>query len=276
MFRTIRRLVPSTLILALPLLAPSLALAQRHHAPAPGHAVPHHAVSHRAVVFVGGYFYDPFFGPYPWWPRYAYPYPYYPIYDNRAILRVLDTPKQASVYIDGFYAGVADDFNGFFEGVPLTPGGHEIALYLEGYRTVHRRVYLSPGSTFKFHEPMEPLPAGESSEPVRLSPALPPPPEGTFIPPRTAARTPAPPAAGPTAPAAFGTLSLRVRPAQAEVWIDGERWTSSEEGRFVIQLAIGPHRIEIVRAGFREYSSEVQVREGQTLTLNVSLASEQS
>jgi len=28
------------------------------------------------VVFIGGYFYDPFFGPYPWWGPAMYPYPY--------------------------------------------------------------------------------------------------------------------------------------------------------------------------------------------------------
>src|ERR1700736_7068656 len=32
-------------------------------------------------VFIGGYFYDPFFGPYPWWGPGAYPYPYFPVYD---------------------------------------------------------------------------------------------------------------------------------------------------------------------------------------------------
>ena len=43
-------------------------------------AVPRHptppapAVAVRGHVFVGGYFYDPFFGPYPWWHRTAYPY----------------------------------------------------------------------------------------------------------------------------------------------------------------------------------------------------------
>ena len=124
----------------------------------------------RGVVFVGGYFYDPFFGPYPWWPRPAYPYPYYPMYDNRAVLRVLATPENAAVYVDGFYAGIVDDFNGFFQGLPLPPGGHDIVLYLEGYRTVHRRMYLAPGSTFKVHEAMERLPVGDVSEPPTLAP----------------------------------------------------------------------------------------------------------
>jgi hypothetical protein len=227
------------------------------------------------VVFIGGYFYDPFFGPYPWWPRHVYPYAYWPVYDNRAVLRVLATPENAAVYVDGFYAGIVDDFNGYFQGLPLPPGGHEIVLYLEGYRTIHRRVYLAPGSTFKLHETMERLPAGEMSESPTLAPPLPPPPEGSYLPPRTARRTPPPPVQTPPgSPATIGTLTLHVQPANAEVWIDGERWVSSNQGRFIIQLPEGPHQIEVRSAGYREYSSEIQVRDGESVPLNVSLMRE--
>jgi hypothetical protein len=226
-------------------------------------------------VFIGGYFYDPFFGPYPWWPRPAYPYAYWPMYDNRAVLRVLATPDNAAVYVDGFYAGIVDDFNGYFQGLPLPPGGHEIVLYLEGYRTIHRRMYLAPGSTFKLHETMERVPTGDVSEPPTPAPPLPPPPEGSYLPPRTAPRTPPP--ATPMAQgssATIGTLSLHVQPATAEVWIDGERWVSSDQGRFVIQLSEGPHRIEVTGAGYRKYSSEIRLRDGETMPLNVSLMRE--
>ena len=79
--------VSGALAAALILSGPPGALAQRgHRAPAPQHR----GVHHDHVVFIGGYFYDPFFGPYPWWARADYPYPYYPTYyDNRAVLRRL-------------------------------------------------------------------------------------------------------------------------------------------------------------------------------------------
>jgi hypothetical protein len=36
------------------------------------------------------------------------------------------------VYVDGFYPGIVDDFNGVvFQALPLTPGGHTIILYLK-------------------------------------------------------------------------------------------------------------------------------------------------
>lgn len=141
------------------------------------------------VVFIGGYFYYPSWGPYPWWPRTAYPYPYYPAYyDTRAVLRVLVTPRHTAVYVDGFYAGIVDDFNGYFEGLPLPPGGHEIELYLDGHRTLRYRMYFSPGQTLKLHDVMQPNPPGVPSEPPTLAPPVPPPPNGSFVPPYTPRR----------------------------------------------------------------------------------------
>jgi PEGA domain-containing protein len=276
MRRTSGLIVLIASIAALGLPASSSGLVQRRHPPAAGRAEPRPSVRRGAVVFIGGYFYDPWFGPYPWWQRPAYPYPYYPLYDHRAVLRVLATPDNAAVYVDGFYAGIVDDFNGFFEGLPLPPGGHEIVLYLQGYRTLHRRMYLAPGSTFKLHETMEGLPIGEVSEPPVFAPPLPSPPEGSFIPPRTAPRMPPPPVRTPEATrgTATGTLTLRVQPPSAEVWIDGERWASSDRERFVIQLPPGSHHIEVNSPGYRQYSSEIQVRDGETVPLNVSLTRE--
>ena len=66
-------------------------------------------------------------------------------------MRVLVTPREAAVYVDGFYAGIVDDFNDV-QPLPLPPGAHDIVLYLEGYRTVHQRAYLTPGSTVESHQ----------------------------------------------------------------------------------------------------------------------------
>ena len=235
----------------------------------------HPPVRRGSVVFVGGYFYDPYFGPYPWWPRGGYPYWYYPAFQNRAVVRVMATPANAAVYVDGFYAGVVDDFDGFFQGLPLPGGGHQITLYLEGYRTVHRRIYVAPGSTFKLHEEMQRLPAGEVSEPPALAPPVPLPPEGSYLPPRTAAPIPSLPA-GAGVPESedacpMSTLTLRVQPASAEVWIDGERWVSSDGGSFVIELPAGRHRLQVRGNGFSEYSGDIDLRDGETTRLDVTL-----
>jgi hypothetical protein len=74
------------------------------------------------------------------------------------------------------------------------------------------------------------------------------------------------------APAEFGTLVIQVQPADAELLIDGERWTgSSSQDRTVIQLAAGRHHVEIRKSGFVTYAEDVLIRTGRTLPLNVRL-----
>src|SRR5262245_52206688 len=74
--------------------------------------------------FYGG-FYDPFFfgfygpGPYP------YGYPYYWAYDNSSSARLQVTPRNAQVYVDGYFAGVVDDFDGTFQRLNIDAGEHE-------------------------------------------------------------------------------------------------------------------------------------------------------
>ena len=70
----------------------------------------------------------------------------------------------------------------------------------------------------------------------------------------------------------FGSISIRVQPGDAEVFVDGERWTTPENHeRLVIQLSDGRHRVEIKKAGYEAFSSEVQIQRGETQTMNVSL-----
>ena len=251
--------------------------------PTPAHAQHGRGGFRGSVVFVGGYFYDPFWGPYPWWPPAAYPYGYYPVYDASAQIRFLVTPREASVYVDGFYAGIVDDFDGLFQRLPVPPGGHEIVLYLEGYRTVHQTMYAMAASTFKLQYRMEPLAAGETSEPPPVAPPVPPPPQGSAMLPRPRPGAPPPPGYPPPFPPSerenrvsdFGTLAIRIQPIDAQVIIDGEPWTASDErAGLIVQVAEGRHRIEIQKNGFRPFSADVTVRGGETTPLNVSLSPE--
>jgi hypothetical protein len=267
---TLLALSAFTLLVTLPAIADAQRRAVPRHPPHP-----QRAVVVRGHVFIGGYFYDPFFGPYPWWPRTAYPYWYFPVYDNRAEVRLQVQPEEAedaAVYVDGFYAGIVDDFNGVFQSLPLTPGGHTVVLYLDGYRTVRHNFYLSPGSSFKLRATMERLPAGEKSEPPELAPAVPAPPAGSYRTPVTPPKKPIThPAARPAEAVGFGTLDIFVQPTSAEVTIDGQPWVSSDEGHFMVQVPAGKHRVEVKRSGYREFTTEIEVGEGQTVPLNVSL-----
>ena len=69
----------------------------------------------------------------------------------------------------------------------------------------------------------------------------------------------------------MGTLTMRVQPGSAEVWIDGEQWVSSDSGSYVIELPEGPHRLQVRESGYQEFSGNVDVRDGETTRLDVSL-----
>ena len=189
------------------------------------------------------------------------------------------------MYVDGYYAGIVDDFDGVFQRLPVTPGEHTIQLYLDGYRSVQQKVNASPRNTLKLKYNMEKLAPGEQQEP---RPQAANPPQVAAEPPQPMPPQPMPPARGPVrrlppspppsgAPrsadaSAYGTLSVRVQPAEADVLIDGEKWRGPEaQDRLIIEVAEGRHTVEIQKPGYRAYITDVQVRRGETTTLNVSL-----
>jgi hypothetical protein len=323
-------------------------------------------------IGVGGGIYGPgFYGQYGYpvpYPPYRYPYPYpypYPVSpyylndQSSAAVRIEVTPKQADVYVDGYHAGIVDNFDGVFQRLHVTAGGHEIVLYLEGYRTVHQTIYSEPYSTQTMRLAMERLAPGETSGPrpvPRAPQAAPPaprdgygpqgpygppgsqgsqgpqgppgsqgsqgsqgsygpqgPPQGPYAqgPPRqdpAAARPSVPPPDVPDVPdrtmavqipqqppqpqapdaprqpqgppgpprqmdrVQFGTLAIRVQPADAEILIDGERWTGpASPDRMLIQLSAGRHKLEIRKDGYQPFVTDVQVRPSDTTTVNVAL-----
>ncbi len=197
------------------------------------------------VVVVGGYgyphgWYSPYYGygyygwgwglgwgwgyPYPFYsPWYPYGYPYY--YDAfNASLKLEVTPKNAEVYVDGYLAGIVDDFDGVFQRLKVRPGTHEIVLWLEGYRTVQQQLHLATDTSKRIKFAMEPLAPGETSGPRPTPPPEPveePQPQRR-APPQRQVQVEPPTDPVPQAPAQFGQLSIRVQPADAEILIDGE------------------------------------------------------
>jgi PEGA domain-containing protein len=217
--------------------------------------------------YYGG-FYDPFF-----WGQYRYPPPYYGryYYDDTGSARLQVTPRNAQVYVDGYFAGVVDDFDGSFQRLNVEAGEHELQFYLEGYRPFSLKVLFVRGRTVKVTHTMEPLGPGEPqpTPPKPVETARTAPYGGTTTPGRPR-QMPGP--ARPGRDADFGSLLLRVRPSDATVLVDGEPWTAPEgDDQFVIELTEGQHRIEVRKNGFQTYSTTVRVRRGETVRLNVSL-----
>ena len=78
-------------------------------------------------------------------------------------------PVETEVYINGYYAGLADDFDGLFQRLYVPAGEHEIELRLEGYQSFGVKVYVSPGDTREITHRMRPLPPGETMAPMSPS-----------------------------------------------------------------------------------------------------------
>jgi len=185
-------------------------------------------------------------------------------------------PKKAMVYVDGFYAGIVDDFDSPFQRLYTAPGAHEITLFLEGYRTHTDRAYLAPDHTFKVKLEMEKLPAGEVAE-RPPAPSAPPPPQQPGFAPRgpNTRRAPQPPDQAPASgERARGTLELTLEPADAEVLVDGQPWQRSGSDHITMDLPEGRHNLQVRKSGFVGYLTDVDIRPAETTTLNVNLRSQ--
>ncbi len=313
--------------------------------PATASAQHAHVVVHGGVAVHGGfyypYYYRPYFYPYyspfyfgigafwggfyagyggyPYYAGYPYPYPYPPYYYSGAwaSARIEVKPRDAQVYLDGYYVGVVDQFDGTFQRLDIPGGEHELTVYMPGYHTLRERSVFRPGQTYHYKETLQPLASGEAPDPKpqpdpnaapqnapesypappqrspygQPPPGQPPygqPPYGQPPYGQPPQEPPPPPAQQPQGggrmdpmprgaqnqPGDFGTLNLRVQPEDAAVTIDGQRWDSPEGGaRLTVQLAPGPHHIEVRKDGFKTYTSTVQIRPGESQTLNISLPS---
>jgi hypothetical protein len=245
----------------------------------------------------GGYGWGPYgfgvgFSGYPfYYPYYSYGYPI----DNSGSVRVEVKPRDAEVYVDGYLAGKVDDFDGVFQRLRVEPGGHELVVYRDGYHSVGQHLYLAPTSDQHVKFTLQPLGPGEVQEPrpvpipreelpqdqperPRYGRGGPPPARGDepqIPPPGRGAPTPdTPPEPRPEMPnpRSFGSLALVVQPADAEIIIDGAKWSApAGQSRVVIQLSEGKHHLEIQKDGYAKYVEDIGIMRGRTMTLNVSL-----
>jgi hypothetical protein len=207
-----------------------------------------------------------------WWdaPYYGHGTYFYDAADAGSVRVLVDQPK-ARVYVDGYYAGIVDDFDGMFQRLRVAPGEHDITVKLEGYKTHNFSVLVPYDGTLKLRWELEP---GEGHDGTG---------DPTLAPPRREARrerdedrwTRREPQRSPRRdPEAtrdgFATLRFDVRPDDASVYVDGAfRGAARELGS--LELPAGQHRIEIVRPGYRTYEREVTVEEGGGADVSVEL-----
>ena len=136
-----------------------------------GHAVARPPDAGTAVIVAGSGF-----GYYPWAygglgfggyygyydPGWYDPYP--PVYtggggyDYDGALRLKVKPREAGVYVDGYYAGRVDDFDGVFQKLKIDSGPHRVEIRLDGYETLTFDVRIDPDRTTTYSGELKKLP----------------------------------------------------------------------------------------------------------------------
>jgi hypothetical protein len=67
-------------------------------------------------------------------------------------------PRHAEVLVDGYYAGIVDDFDGTFQRLELEEGAHTIEIRAPGFQTATFDVNVLVGQTIKYRADLIPAP----------------------------------------------------------------------------------------------------------------------
>ncbi len=73
-------------------------------------------------------------------------------------VRLKVEPRDAEVYVDGYYAGIVDDFDGIWQQLRLDDGGHRIEVRKPGLTTLTFDVMVQPGRTITYRGDMRVIP----------------------------------------------------------------------------------------------------------------------
>jgi hypothetical protein len=106
-----------------------------------------------------GYFY---YSPWTWGPYapYGYGYPHYggAIGFDVGAVKLKVKQRDAEVWVDGYYAGTVDDFDGIFQALKLDSGGYRIEVRKRGFETLTFDVRVQPDRTITFRGEMRAIP----------------------------------------------------------------------------------------------------------------------
>lgn len=110
--------------------------------------------------YYGGY-YDPWFDP--WYGGYGYyPPPPPPVAGDadygEGSIKLKVSPNDAEVYVDNFYNGIVDDYDGLNQKLTLPGGPHHVELRLDGFQTLAFDVNIQPGQTITYRGDLKKLP----------------------------------------------------------------------------------------------------------------------
>ena len=65
-------------------------------------------------------------------------------------LKLKVKPRSAKVYVDGYYVGIVDEFDGAFQKLPLTAGRHHVKIEADGYESAEFDAVITADKTVTF------------------------------------------------------------------------------------------------------------------------------
>lgn len=155
-------------------------------------------------------------------------------------------PEEASIYIDGKYIGIADQFDGWPRYLYIQEGRYNITFSLEGYESLSMNVEVVPNRIIRIKEKMNRIPPSQYVEEKK---------EKIEIKKR-------------------GQISFKVQPDEAVVYLDGKFLITAEEIYRLhspLQIDEGKHIIEVLCPGYENFKKEIEIKSGEYLDLNIVL-----
>jgi hypothetical protein len=227
---------------------------------------------------------------YPYGYGYGAPYPGYAYYPVAGEIRAEVKPNNAKVYVNGDYAGVVDDYDGWWQRLKVAPGKWRIVFRAPGYTPYVVDMRIVPGA--EYHIKYQMTPGNDVLPDEQMKPERNPRDEQYYRhrdqnrdygqdrqQDRDQDRDP-----GYQRDQNYGrgendrasntqTLYLQVEPADATIYIDGNYYGTAAQGPSELKVLLpkGSHKIEIVRPGYKAYSNDVELGPGSDDHLNVTL-----
>jgi hypothetical protein len=76
-------------------------------------------------------------------------------YRDAGSLRLKIKPREGQVFVDGYFVGEVDSFDGVFQKLTLDGGGHRVEIKAEGYEPLQFEVLITPGETVTYKGEMK-------------------------------------------------------------------------------------------------------------------------
>jgi len=153
------------------------------------------------------------------------------------ILGTTDIDKTSGVWVDGQYVGYVKELKGD-KTILLLPGEHEIVVRQAGYTDQVQKVTVEPGKKATVEVSMQ-------KDPQAIFPT-----------------------------GATSEVKFKVTPERAAVFVDGVYAGTPKEfgGHWrAMVIAPGKHQVRIALAGYKDFTTDINLRPGQKITIATDL-----